>query len=84
MSYTIEILRSAQKRLAKIDRQDQAAVLSAIRNLADTPRPIGCKRLSGRPAWRLRIGNYRIIYEIYDDRLIILVISVGHRSEVYR
>ena len=82
MSYTIEILRSAQKRLAKIDRQDQAAVLSAIRNLADTPRPIGCKRLSGRPAWRLRIGNYRIIYEIYDDRLIILVISVGHRSEV--
>ena len=84
MRYTIEILRSAQKQLAKIDRQDQATVFSAIRNLADTPHPIGCKKLSGRPAWRLRIGNYRIIYEIHDDRFLILVISVGHRSEVYR
>ena len=56
MSYTIEILRSAQKQLAKINRQDQATIFSAIRNLADTPGPIGCKKLSGRPAWRLRIA----------------------------
>ena len=84
MTYPIKILRSAQKQLSQIDRQDQAAIISAIRNLADDPRPIGCKKLSGRPAWRLRVGNYRVIYEIQDDVVFILVVSIGHRKEVYR
>jgi len=84
MIYTLNILRSAQKQLAKIDHQDQFDIISAINNLADNPRPIGCKKLSGRSAWRLRIGVYRIIYEIYDDQLLVLVVEIGHRKEVYR
>ena len=84
MSYAIEIRRSAQKNLNKIDRQDQNRIISAIKSLSETPRPDGCKKLSGRPAWRIRIGSYRVIYEIQDDRLIIMVVHVGHRREVYR
>lgn len=84
MTYTIEILRSAQKQLAMIHRQDQTTLVSTIRDLANDPRPAGGKKLSGRPAWRLRIGIYRIIYEIHDERLLVLVISIGHRKDVYR
>jgi mRNA interferase RelE/StbE len=47
-------------------------------------KPLGCKKLSGRPAWRIRIGDYRIIYEINDDRLLVLIITIGHPKEVYR
>lgn len=83
MTYTVDILRSAQKHLAQISRQDQARIIAAIRDLADAPRPPGCKKLSGRPAWRIRIGVYRVIYEIDDDRLLVLVVAVGHRREVY-
>ena len=84
MSYTVEILRSAQKQLAAIDRQDQPRIISAIRTLANEPRPPGCKKLTGRPAWRIRVGVYRVIYEIHDNRLLVLVVAIGHRREVYR
>jgi mRNA interferase RelE/StbE len=84
MSYSIEILRVAQKQLAKIDRSRQPRIIEAIRGLAANPRPSGCKKLSGRPAWRIRIGSYRVIYEIQDDRLLILVVGVGHRKDVYQ
>ena len=84
MTYRVEILRSAQKQLAKVDRQDQSRIISAIRALADEPRPSGCKKLSGRPAWRIRVGMYRVIYEIHDDLLRVLVVAIGHRREVYR
>ena len=84
MSYTIEILRVAQKQLAKIDRQHQTRIIDAIRALADEPRPAGSKKLSGRPAWRIRIGSYRVIYEIHDDRLIVMIITIGDRKQVYR
>ena len=84
MTYSIEILRSAQKQLGKINRQDQPRIISAIQALSDTPRPQGCQKLSGRPAWRIRVGSYRIIYEIHDDKLFILVVMIGHRREIYR
>ena len=84
MTYSIEILRSAQKQLGKINRQDQPRIVSAIQVLADNPRPQGCQKLSGRSAWRIRIGSYRVIYEIHDDQLRVLVITIGHRREVYR
>jgi mRNA interferase RelE/StbE len=82
MNYTIEILHSAQKQLGKVDRQDQTRIISAIRDLADNPRPPGSKKLTGRPAWRIRVGAYRVIYEIHDERRLIVI--VGHRREVYR
>jgi mRNA interferase RelE/StbE len=84
VTYAVEILRSAQKQLAKVDRQDRARIISAIRALAKEPRPSGSKKLSGRLAWRIRIGVYRVIYEICDERLLVLVVTIGHRREVYR
>lgn len=84
MTYTVNILRSAQKQLAKIERQEQLLIIAAIRNLANNPRPVGCKKLSGRPAWRLRIGAYRVIYEIHNNQLFVLVLEIGHRKEIYR
>ena len=84
MTFSVEILRSAQKQLSKINRQDQDRIISEIEALADNPRPPGCKKLSGRPAWRIRIGSYRVIYEIQDDQLLVLVVNLGHRREVYR
>jgi len=52
--------------------------------LAVEPRPAGCKKLSGREGWRIRIGDYRVLYEIREEVLVILVVDVGHRREIYR
>jgi mRNA interferase RelE/StbE len=84
VTYTIEILRSAQKQLLKIERQDQSRIIEAIRKLAENSRPSGSKKLSARSAFRIRTGSYRVIYEIHNDRLLVLVISIGHRRDVYR
>ena len=84
MNYSIEILRVALKQLAKIEPTQQAQIIAAIRRLADDPRPAGCIKLSGRPAWRIRSGCYRMIYEIHDARLLVLVVAIGHRKDVYR
>ena len=84
MTYAIEILRVAQKQLAKIDRARQQQIIDAIRLLADNPRPAGCKKLTGRTAWRIRNGTYRVIYEIHDDRLLVLVVTIGNRKDVSR
>ena len=84
MTYTIEILRSAQKQLSKIERMEQLRIIEAIRKLAENPRPPGCRKLSGRPAWRIRMGSYRVIYEVQDDSLLVLIIDIGHRREIYR
>lgn len=78
MTYAIEILRSAQKQLSKIENKDQQRIIEAIRKLAEDLRPTGCSKLSGRSAWRIRVGSYRMIYEVQDDRFLVLVI--GHRT----
>ncbi|MGA2401072.1 MAG: type II toxin-antitoxin system RelE/ParE family toxin [Syntrophobacteraceae bacterium] len=56
----------------------------AVRSLADDPRPAGVRKLTGREAWRIRVGDYRIVYEIHDDALVLLVVAIGHRRDVYR
>ena len=84
MSYEISILRRAQKELAKLLQPDYQKVRDAIGNLAANPRPTECKKLKGRPAWRIRVGVYRVIYEISDQKLIIIVFDVGHRRDIYR
>ncbi|MDS4040581.1 MAG: type II toxin-antitoxin system RelE/ParE family toxin [Candidatus Competibacter sp.] len=84
MTYAIFIERRAQRSLSRIAGQDRDRLSSAIRRLADEPRPHGVKKLSGRNAWRIRVGDYRILYEIHDERLRILVVDVGHRREIYR
>lgn len=84
MSHNVEILRSAQKQLGRIDRQWQDRIIETIEALADDPRPKGCKKLTGRDAWRIRIGNFRVIYEIHDGKLLVIVVDVGHRQSVYK
>ena len=84
MTYKISILRRAQKQLAKIPASDYKKVKSAILDLAHNPRPSGSKKLKGRPGWRIRQGNYRVIYEIQDDKLIIIIVDIGNRKDIYR
>lgn len=84
MNYTLVIERRAQKALARIEQRDRGRIADAIRGLALDPRPRGVKKLTGRDAYRLRVGEYRILYEIEDDQLVVLVVDLGHRREIYR
>jgi mRNA interferase RelE/StbE len=84
LSYSIGILRTAQKQLLKIDRKEKQKIIVEIRKLAENPRPVDCRKLTGREAFRIRVGSYRVIYEINDKMLLILIVAVGHRKEVYR
>jgi len=84
VSYTVEILPSAQKELARIEIRERTRIVEAIRGLSGNPHPQGSKKLTGRPAWRIRVGDYRVIYERLEDRLVILVVAIGHRREIYR
>ena len=82
--YSIGLQRRARKALAQLPDADAARILTAVRALASTPRPHGCRKLTGRDAWRLSIGVYRVIYEINDDELTITVVDIGHRRDIYR
>jgi mRNA interferase RelE/StbE len=85
LAYRIEIQRSAEKELAVLASTLQARIFKAIDGLAADPRPNGCKKLSGaKNAYRVRVGEYRIVYEIYDGVLVVIIIRVAHRREVYR
>ena len=85
MAYAIQILPAAQRQLARLDKPIQAALVSAIDGLAQNPRPPGVKKLKGKDGiWRHRAGDYRILYQIFDRRMVVLVVSVGHRGDIYR
>jgi len=84
VNYEIRIKRSAQKSLAKIPYKFQENIIIAIRNLSNNAQPKGCKKLSGRDAWRIRIGQYRVLYEIHNNELLIMVVNIGHRKNVYK
>ena len=83
MNYQVFILRSAQRALAKLSKPNYQRVKDAIEALASNPRPPGCKKLVQRDGWRIRVGDYRIIYEIDDLRRVVTVLDVGHRSDIY-
>ena len=84
-SYKLFIKRSAAKELASIaSKKDRRRLVVKIRSLADDPRPPGCQKLSGAEKYRVRQGVYRIVYSIEDDRLVVMIIRVAHRREVYR
>jgi mRNA interferase RelE/StbE len=68
----------------KLDKNVISAIKSAIAALANNPRPYGYKKLKGEDAYRIRVGDYRIIYEINDDRIIVTVVSIGHRKDIYK
>jgi mRNA interferase RelE/StbE len=85
MSFTILYRASVKREMRRLDAGTVKRIDAAILELADNPRPFGCVKLSGQShLWRIRVGDYRVLYEIQDQQLIILVISVAHRREVYR
>ncbi len=82
--YKITFKKSVAKDLRVIPNQEIKRILACIDALADDPRGEGCIKLSGKEQYRVRQGLYRIVYEIQDDRLVVLVIKVGHRSGIYK
>ena len=85
MPYHVEFTRKADKQLEKLDGQVRERMRRAIDALADNPRPPGCKQLVGRPGFRIKVGkDWRVIYEVRDSVLLVLVLELGHRREVYR
>ena len=83
-SYELKFKKSVARDLRPFPKQDVKRIMQRIRSLADDPRPAGCEKLSGQERYRVRQGAYRIVYEIEDARLTVLVVKVGHRREVYR
>jgi mRNA interferase RelE/StbE len=83
-NYTILLSRKARRILDSLSDQIVASIHSAIVSLEKNPRPVGCKKLKGRDAYRIRRGKYRIIYEIIDDKLLIHIITIGHRRDIYK
>ena len=82
--YSIELRPAAAKALRKIDPQDVARLRGAIALLAEDPRPPGAKALQGRPGYRVRVGRYRIVYTIDDGVLLVVVVTLGQRQDVYK
>lgn len=83
--YQVEITRDALRALAKLDKPVRRRVQAAIEALGEQPRPHGAVALHELPgAYRIRVGDYRVIYTIDDGRLIVLVVDLGHRREIYR
>ena len=81
--YRIVFKKSVAKDLKKIPKKDVSKILKVIRSLADNPRPPQVKKLSGQDRYRMRQGNYRILYSIEDTQLVITVVKVGDRRDVY-
>lgn len=85
MTYRIEFAPAAARQLRKLDPQARRRIQAAIELLATQPRPPGATQLvGGGGEWRVRTGDYRIVYQVFDDRLLVLVLALGHRRDVYR
>jgi mRNA interferase RelE/StbE len=83
--YAITFARSARKELESLDASVVNRIFPRIEALAKEPRPRGCRKLHGEEnLWRIRVGNYRVVYAIYDEDQVVDVIAVGHRSKAYR
>ena len=81
--YTVTLSRSAEKHLDKLSDNVATKIINILEGLAYEPRPHGSKKLTNRPGYRVRKGDYRIIYDIYDKVLIVDVISIGNRRNIY-
>ncbi|MGN6403589.1 type II toxin-antitoxin system RelE family toxin [Sinomonas sp.] len=84
MSYRIEVLPAAVRSIRKLPPEVKRRIQAAVELLADNPRPPAAKKLTGRPEWRVRTGDYRILYRIRDEILLVVVVDAGHRREIYR
>ena len=85
VSYKIEWRRSIKKDLKGISKTEISKIIGAVESLSEEPRPTGSKKLSGSEfTYRIRIGHYRMIYEIHDETILIEVVKMGHRKDVYK
>lgn len=84
MTYSVSIKQSAAKALEKVGREDRLRIIAAIDQLKDNPAAGGVLKGEFSGLRRIRIGSYRVVYEVQDQKLVILVIRIGHRREVYR
>lgn len=83
--FELEITHSAEKQLRALDREDQQRLAKAMLALAEEPRPRGAKKLSGyEDVFRIRVGRFRVLYSVARKRLVILILKIGHRRDVYR
>ena len=83
MTYRVTLRKRALKALEKINEPYYTGIKQAIYSLADNPRPQGCKKLKNRDGYRIRVADYRIIYDIFDDILTVDVIDLEHRKDIY-
>jgi mRNA interferase RelE/StbE len=84
VSYRVELTPAAQRQIDKLPRSVQRQVIERIAALANEPRPAGCVRLSGEEVWRVRAGDYRVVYAIEDAALLVTIVKAAHRRDVYR
>ncbi len=82
--YKIELRRKAQRSLDKLPKDDFDAVLDVVKGLANTPRPKGVEKIKTAGLWRIRQGDYRIVYAIDDSQKTVTILRIGHRREIYR
>jgi mRNA interferase RelE/StbE len=85
VAYTVELSNRAKRDLAALSADLQTRIVTALRKLEGNPRPSGIEKMKGEEnAYRLRVGDYRVLYEVHDKRLLVLVVKIRHRREVYR
>ncbi|MBI2478465.1 MAG: type II toxin-antitoxin system RelE/ParE family toxin [Planctomycetia bacterium] len=83
--YSVEFKASADKALQRLPVAIQRRIVAEVETLADNPRPAGCVKLAGDDnAWRIRVGDYRVVYEVHDKHLLVLVVRVGYRKDIYQ
>lgn len=83
-SYNLHVKASVSRDLRRVPGRDVRRIVQRIESLGDDPRPPGCEKLSGQERYRIRVGTYRILYEIIDTDITVVVVKVGHRKDVYR
>lgn len=81
--YSVRVKASVSRDLRRVPSRDVRRILERIASLRDDPRPAGCEKLSGQERYRVRVGTYRILYEIIDSEITVVVVKVGHRKDVY-
>jgi mRNA interferase RelE/StbE len=83
--YRVELASRAERAFRNLPADVQRRLDPAIQGLGQSPRPPGCKKLSGEESlWRIRVGDYRIVYRVWDEEMLVLVVKVGHRRQIYR
>lgn len=84
MAYSVSYTETARRQLLRLPAPIQARIIRAVASLADDPRPPGCRKIVGTDdVWRVRVGDYRVLYRVLDAELEVIVIRVGHRKDVY-